>query len=54
MELPSHPDADDRGPDEEPATTGSRAIAVVVAVLVALVAVVVILHLTGLVGPAAH
>jgi hypothetical protein len=53
MELPSHPDADDRGPDEEPAT-GSRAIAVVVAVLVALVAVVVILHLTGLVGPAAH
>jgi hypothetical protein len=54
MDLPSHPEADDHGPDEEPATTGSRAMAVVVAVLVALVVVVVMLHLTGLVGPAAH
>ena len=51
MDLPSHPDANDEPPAQQPGAT-SRVTVVVVAVLVALVAVMVVLHLTGIVGPA--
>lgn len=54
MDLPSHPEAHDAGANRDPAATGSRAAAVVLAVVVALVAVVVILHLAGVVGPGAN
>lgn len=58
MELPTHPEADD------PATSGpspsssspspSRWSRVLVGLLLGLVAVVVLLHLTGVVGPAGN
>jgi hypothetical protein len=50
MELPAHPQRDD---DQESATAISWTAVVVIAIVFALVAVVVILHLTGIVGPAA-
>jgi hypothetical protein len=53
MDLPSHPEAND-SPDQEPTTAGSRALTLVVAAVVALAAVLVVLHLTGVVGPAAR
>jgi hypothetical protein len=53
MELPSHPEADDSPPGQEPAT-GSWATVLIVAVVVAVLAVIVILHLTGVVGPGAN
>lgn len=54
MELPSHPDTDDTATDQEPATTTSWTTRLFVAFVVALFALIVILHLTGVVGPAAH
>jgi hypothetical protein len=53
MELPSHPDAD------EPATPRSEtktswATIIVLGILGALFVVVIVLHLTGVVGPAGH
>ncbi len=50
MELPSDPEPEDAVPHREPAASGSRAF-VIVGVLFA---VIVILHLTGVVGPAAQ
>ena len=50
MELPAHPEQDD---DQESATTINWATALVVTIVLALVAVLVILHLTGILGPAA-
>jgi hypothetical protein len=49
MELPAHPEQDD---DPGPASTTNWATALVIAVVVALLAALVILHLTGIVGPA--
>jgi hypothetical protein len=50
MELPTHPEQDD---DHESATSIGWGTVLVVSVVFALVAVLVILHLTGIVGPAA-
>ena len=50
MELPAHPEQDD---DRESATTINWATVLVITIVVALVAVLVVLHLTGIVGPAA-
>lgn len=49
MELPQHPERDD---DQESATTTNWATVLIVSIVFALVATVVILHLTGIVGPA--
>jgi hypothetical protein len=49
MELPPHPERDD---DQESATTNSWPTVLVVTIVFALVATLVILHLTGIVGPA--
>lgn len=50
MELPTHPEHDN---DQQSATSVSWAMVLVVTIVVALVATLVILHLTGIVGPAA-
>jgi hypothetical protein len=51
MELPAHP----QRPDDQESATGANWVAVaVITVVIALVAVLVILHLTGIVGPAAN
>ena len=50
MELPTHPEQDD---DQESATSIGWVTVLAVGVVFALVAVLVILHLTGIVGPAA-
>jgi hypothetical protein len=50
MELPTHPERDD---DQEPATGIGWVTVLLVSVVVPLLAVLVILHLTGIVGPAA-
>jgi hypothetical protein len=44
----------DRARDQKPASTGSLASKVVIAIVAALVVVVVILHLTGVIGHGAH
>jgi hypothetical protein len=49
MELPTHPEQDD---DQESATSINWATVLVVTIAFALVATLVILHLTGIVGPA--
>jgi hypothetical protein len=49
MELPTHPEQDD---DQESATNINWATVLAVTIVVALVATLVILHLTGIVGPA--
>jgi hypothetical protein len=49
MELPTHPEHDD---DEESATSVNWTTVVVFAVVFALVAALLILHLSGIVGPA--
>lgn len=52
MELPPYPDADDASGDQ---TTASKGTGTWVLIAIgAVVLVVVILHLTGVVGPAAH
>ena len=51
MELPAHPQRHD---DQESATGVNWVAVVVITVVIALVAVLVILHLTGIVGPAAN
>ena len=50
MELPTHPSQDD---DHAPATGPNWAMVLVLAIVVAAVATLVVLHLTGIVGPAA-
>ena len=52
MELPSHPESDQTG-SGRPAEKNWAGI-VVVGLVGALVVVVIVLHLTGVVGPAAH
>lgn len=54
MELPSHPEAAETPSEHEPGSTVGWATVLVVAVVVAIFAVIVILHVTGIVGPAAH
>jgi hypothetical protein len=49
MELPAHPERDD---DQESATTTNWGTVLAIAVVFALAATLVILHLTGIVGPA--
>jgi hypothetical protein len=49
MELPPHPE---REGDQESATSINWATVLIVSIVFALVATVVILHLTGIVGPA--
>ena len=49
MELPTHPQRDD---DQESATTVNWTGVVLVALVFAVAATLVILHLTGVVGPA--
>jgi hypothetical protein len=49
MELPTHPEQDD---DQESATSISWATVLAVTIGFGLVAALVILHLTGIVGPA--
>ena len=49
MELPPHPERED---DQESATNINWAAVLIVSIVFALVATVVILHLTGIVGPA--
>lgn len=49
MELPPHPERDD---DKGSATGINLATVLIVSIVFALVATVVILHLTGIVGPA--
>jgi hypothetical protein len=50
MELPTHPSQDD---DQQPVTSVNWAMVLVVAIVVASVAALIILHLAGIVGPAA-
>jgi hypothetical protein len=54
MELPSHREAHDTDPDPEPATKINRAALLLFGAIGALLILIVILHLTGVVGPAAH
>ena len=54
MDLPAHPEADDPQREREPASRTGNATMVVIGLLAALVVLVVLLHLTGVVGPAAH
>ena len=54
MELPSHPQSDDTGREQHGGSTVNWGAVIVIAVLAAVVAAVVILHLFGVVGPAAH
>jgi hypothetical protein len=49
MELPAHPEQDD---DQKSATTINWATVLAITVVFALAATLVILHLTGIVGPA--
>jgi hypothetical protein len=49
MELPTHPEHED---DQEAATDINWASVLIVTIVFALVATLVILHLTGIVGPA--
>jgi hypothetical protein len=49
MELPTHPERDD---DQESATSISWSAVLTVTIVFTLVATLVILHLTGIVGPA--
>jgi hypothetical protein len=53
-ELPSHPEADEPAPAREPGSASSWASMLLVGIVVALVATLVILHLTGVVGPAGN
>ena len=53
MDLPSHPDADETG-TPAPATNPSWRARVLVGLIGLVVAVVIVLHLTGVVGPAGH
>ena len=51
MDLPSHPDAEDT--DARPSGTGAnRPVRVLVGLVVVMLALVIVLHLTGVVGPA--
>jgi hypothetical protein len=49
MELPTHPERED---DQEPATDINWVSVLIVTIVSALLATLVILHLTGIVGPA--
>jgi hypothetical protein len=49
MDLPSHPQRDD---DQQSATDINWATVLTVTIVTALIATLVILHLTGIVGPA--
>ena len=53
MEPPSHPETDHSGPGQRRAKV-SGATLLLLAVIGALVILIVILHLTGIIGPAAH
>jgi hypothetical protein len=51
MDLPSHPDTDDT--DARPSATGANwPVRVLVGLVVVMLALVIVLHLTGVVGPA--
>ena len=50
MEPPSHPEADDAGPDQGPGENINWIIVIVGIVFL----IVIVLHLTGTVGPASH
>jgi hypothetical protein len=51
MDLPSHPDADDT--NARPSATGANwRVRVLVGLIGLMVALVIVLHLTGVVGPA--
>jgi hypothetical protein len=53
MDLPTHPESDDSDPDQAPpGGTTSWATRLAIAVLITAVAVIILLHLTGVVGPA--
>lgn len=54
MKLPAHPEADDPPPDPHPGDAMSWGARVFLAVVIALFVAIVVLHLTGVVGPAAH
>lgn len=54
MELPSHPERSDTTPDPQTSSSRNRAGVVVVVVLGAFLLLIVLLHLTGVVGPAAR
>lgn len=51
MDLPSHPEADDQEPAKPSSDWGVR---LVFAAVAAVIVLIVILHLTGVVGPAAN
>lgn len=52
MDLPSHPEADDPAPPHQRAPEAGWAGKLVIGVVVAVVVAMVLLHLTGVVGPA--
>ena len=54
MELPTHPEADEPSPRRQPSTNTRWATIVIVGVISVLVILILVLHLTGVVGPAAH
>ncbi len=54
MELPSHPDAEDRSTPVRPQNKTSGGAILVLGILGAVVVLIIVLHLTGVVGPAAH
>lgn len=52
MDLPSHPERSDTTPDPQPSSSRNWAGVAVVVVLGAFLLLIVLLHLTGVVGPA--
>jgi hypothetical protein len=54
MKLPQHPDADQTPSHHEPGTTTNWAGYLVIGIVAAVLIVIVTLHLSGIVGPAAH
>lgn len=54
MGLPAHPEADETASADDRVTPVNWALVLVLGLVGALVVVILILHLTGIVGPAGH
>lgn len=54
MDPPTHPDTNDPGDRSGPAAAMGWGARIAIGVVVAMVVLVILLHLTGIIGPAAH